>query len=199
MAQVRVPAQWFAQGVLPRICARHGGPSTGMTSRTMYTASPLWILILFLFAALIAVIVAIAIRGTIEGRLPGCASCAVDRRRFVNRRRAGWAVVVSLPLAAAGLGAIGVEGGALLALMFLAIPAALVFSCCGDLFRERGHLSKDRMWVELKGVSPEFARTIDGALRSIPPLPMQGAPPAGAPLLGTRALPFGSAPPPPSR
>lgn len=176
MAQVQVPANWFAQGTLPPICARHGGSATGMTHRKLYTRTPVWVLLFIPLGLLIAAIVAIAIRSGIDGRLPSCGSCAEDRRRFVTRVWAGWGVVVLLPVSAAGLSTMGVESGFLVALLFLAIPSALIFSFSFDSFRVRGHFSKDRLWVELKGVTEEFAGTVDAARRAVLLMPTQGAP-----------------------
>lgn len=184
MAQVQVPASWFAQGALPGICARHGGPATGMLPRKLYSRTPVWVLLLIPLGLLIAAIVALAIRSDINGRLPSCGLCAADRRRFVRRVWAGWGIVVLLPVSAVGLSAVGVESGFLFALLFLAIPAALIFSFSFDSFRVRGRFSKDRLWVELKGVSDEFAGTLDAARRALPLMPRQGTPvgygPAGA-------------------
>ena len=97
--------------------------------------------VLIPFSLLIAAIVMAAIRTTVRGQLPACATCTSERRRFVA------AVVARIVL-------------------LLFTVAALVMSFSGDAFRTRGVLSRDTLWVELKGVDRRFAGQVDRALRA---------------------------------
>ncbi len=137
----------------------------------------MWVLLLIPFGLVVAVLVAIAVRGTVRGKIPTCARCTADWRRFVNLRRGGWATVVLLFSAGMSLDGAGVVwGGALVMLSMFGTPVALVFGFSGDRFRTRGEVSKDRTWIELHRVSEEFAQCIAGALAPIVPVPLQAGP-----------------------
>jgi hypothetical protein len=57
------------------------------------------------------------------------------------------------------------DGWAVIVVLLFTV-VALVVSFSGDAFRTRGVLSRDTLWVELRGVDCRFAGQITGALRS---------------------------------
>jgi uncharacterized membrane protein YdcZ (DUF606 family) len=163
MATTRVPVPWFERHDLPHRCARHDVPSTHLDKRVFYTRTPAWVAVTFLAGVLLFVILAMALRTTAKGALPACPQCTRDRRRFRQWAWAAWIGAAVVFAVAIGMGSSG-----LILVGVLVLLAAIVVSCCGDRFRVSGFVSKDKMWVELKGVGPEFARMIDEALRPQP-------------------------------
>jgi hypothetical protein len=157
---VAVPASWVASGYLPQLCARHGTPATHWTKRKFYSRTPLWVFVLIPFSLLIAAIVMAAMRTTVRGQLPACAACTSERRRFVAAVVASWVGWFATLFVAASLS----DGWAVIVVLLLAV-VALVTSFSGDAFRTRGALSRDKLWVELKGVDRHFADQLNGALR----------------------------------
>ncbi|HET7310133.1 MAG TPA: hypothetical protein VFJ17_02280 [Mycobacteriales bacterium] len=192
MATVAVPAAWIAQGTLPPCCARHGGPATRQAKRRFDTKTPSWVLLLVLVALLIAVIVALAIRKSVQGQMPECEQCVQEQRRFKLTVLGAWVADVVLLVLAANLGAAG------LLLWLVATLAALIWSFAGgQRYRVHGYLSKDQMWVELRGASDEFAAAINAVVRPGQPVaPSEPvAPPVAAPQSVAAAQPV--APPQP--
>lgn len=64
--------------------------------------------------------------------------------------------------------------------------------------RARGHISKDRLWVELSGVHESYAALVDAALSSLPPAsagPGPSPPPQRSPAPGSPAPSSGWAKP----
>jgi hypothetical protein len=117
-------------------------------------------------------LVALAMRRSIEGPIPTCASCAVSRKNFVNRSIAFWAMTVAALLLALVL------GNPALLLLWLALTAgALIFTFSGDRSRVTGELEKDRTMVQLKGVAGSFVNALAGG----PPTP--GRPGSTAPTI----------------
>ena len=173
MQSINVPAGWVAAGTLPPCCARHGKPATQWQKRSFYTKTPGWVFALLLIAVLIALIVSLVLRRTVEGRLPACDDCRADRRRFV------WSVVGAWVFDIVAIGLLAHHGAAALLLWLLLTVGVLVFSFSADRFRVAGRVSKDLHWVELRGVHPSFASAISGAL--VPPQQFTPAP-ASAPL-----------------
>jgi hypothetical protein len=98
----------------------------------------------------------------LKGRIPACERCVADRRTFVVRAWASWAVAVALLVAGVSTGS-----GALTGISALLVVVALVFSFCGDQFRVSGALSKDRTWVDLKGTSESFDAQIRQAVGQV--------------------------------
>jgi hypothetical protein len=170
MADVRVPATWFAQGYQPGICARHGGPATTTRKRTLYTRIPPWFLLLLIGSVLLFLIVVLLTRKTIEGPMPACDRCTTERRRYLRSVAGGW-VGCLLLFIAAGFS----SNVAVLVLGGIAVVAALVWSCLGDVLRVRGWLSKDQVWLDLKGVSPVYASAIQLAARAASQQPPMAA------------------------
>jgi|GEM_PF-2112018 len=160
MADIAIPAQWYSQGRMPRICARHGGPATRPLKRSMFTATPPWVWLLVLVSLLIAAIVALAIRRSAVGHLPGCERCVSDRRRFFGAAVGG----LSAGLLLFVLGA-AAASDVMLLLGLLVFVVALLGSLCGDQFRVRGRLRKDLVWIELRGTAPEFAAEVARGLQ----------------------------------
>jgi hypothetical protein len=158
---VAVPVPWVASGHLPPLCARHGTPATRLAKRKFYSRTPFWVFVLIPFSLLIAAIVMAAIRTTVRGQLPACATCTSERRRFVAAVVACWVVWFAMLFVAASLS----DGWAVIVVLLFTV-AALVMSFSGDAFRTRGVLSRDTLWVELKGVDRRFAGQVDGALRA---------------------------------
>jgi hypothetical protein len=152
VANVAIPTQWYSQGRMPRLCARHGGPASRTVRRTFYTPTPPWVWLLVLVSLLVAAIVALAIRTSLPGHLPGCARCVSDRRVFVGSVLGG--LTAGVLLFVAGVAA---ASGVLVGLGMLVVAAALLGSMCGDQFRVRGRLRKDKSWIELSGTAPAFA------------------------------------------
>jgi hypothetical protein len=186
MTRVEIPAVWVAEGHLPPTCARHGVPMTTWTSRSFYTRTPWWVFLLFVVSLLIALIVSLAIRTTVSGRLPSCSRCKTERRRFVWSALGAW--VASLTLLFVVPSALSVPSWFLFVLFGLVL-AALIFSFAGDQFRVTGSVSKDRTWVELKGVSEPFAAAIRQALSAPAPAVEQPSttPASPAPLAPSAA------------
>jgi hypothetical protein len=145
---------------MPRLCARHGGPASRTVKRSFHTPTPPWVLLLILVSLLIAAIVALAIRKSAHGYLPGCARCASDRRGFIAAACGG--LTVGLLLTVLGF---AVDSAGLLLLSLLVFLVALVGTFCGDQFRVRGRLRKDLQWVELRGVAPGFAAEMTRGLQ----------------------------------
>ena len=163
----------MASGTLPPVCARHGGPATRWQRRSFYTRTPWWVLVLIPIALLLALVVALAVRGTVTANLPTCDRCDSERRRFRLSVVAAWVGDVVLLVAFAQLGAAG------LLLWVLTTLAALVWSFSGDRRRVSGRVSNDRLWVQLQGVHASFAAPVIDALRN--PAIVGPPPPAGPP------------------
>ncbi len=181
---VTLPAPWLAGGQLPMVCARHGGPSSHRAKRSIHTKTPSWVFLIMLCSLLIGAIVALSIRKTVKGQLSACSRCTTDRRRF----RA--AVVAAWVLSAVLLGVVGSSPSDFWVVLWtLFAIGALTFTFCGDLFRVRGHLRPDLVWVDLKGVHEDFARPVMEALR--PPVPAGAAPVLGASTGAVNVLPGG--------
>jgi len=163
VAEVRVPATWFAQGYLPRVCARHGQPSSATRKRKFYSQTPPWLYLLLLGSVLLFLIVVLATRKTVEGSLPECARCSSERRRFLWSVLAAWFASLGLFIGAGFTASLAlvVLGGA-------AIVAAAVWSCIGDRLRARGWLTKDEVWLDLRGVDASFANQIRQAVQGTP-------------------------------
>jgi uncharacterized Tic20 family protein len=174
MADVAVPAAWIAQGTLPPCCARHGGPATRQGKRRFDTKTPIWVYLLLVFGVLIAAVVMLAMRKSVQGVVAECDQCARERRQFKLTVLGAWIIDVALLVAAGTLGAVGIV------LWVLVTVAALVWSFTGgQRYRVHGNLSNDQMWVELKGASEEFAVAINSVVRPEQPVaaPQQLAPP----------------------
>jgi hypothetical protein len=172
MTTVAVPAAWIAQGTLPPCCARHGGPATRQAKRRFDTKTPSWVLLLVLVALLVAAIVALVLRKSVEGQLPGCDQCARDQRRFKLTVLGAWVADLVVLVLAVQIGPAG------LLLWLLATLGALVWSFAGGArYRVTGNLRKDQQWVDLRGVSEEFAAAINAVVQPTPVAPPQ---PVGA-------------------
>ncbi len=180
MAKVQVPAHWVAASYLPPICARHGGPATAFQQRKLFSRAPAWSYLLIPLGLLIFAIVTLAIRTTVQCRLPSCSRCSADRRRFIMG-------VVSLWVATVGVFVLGVqlESGALVGLGFVAIVVDLIACFTGDYFRAAGHVSKDRAWVNFTRVDHAFATAVNNAVRPAAPV----LTPTGAPAVAYYASP----------
>jgi uncharacterized membrane protein YdcZ (DUF606 family) len=167
MTRVWIPAIWYAQGHLPAICARHGGPATESTSRKIHTKTPPWIYVVMLASPLIGVIVAMCVRKTVPGRIPACARCRTERRNYVLSVIGGWVAAFAVLFAAAAM-----SSTPLVLIGILGLFAALIWSFCGDIRRVRGNATKDVTWIELHGVCPEFRQEVEqGVLRAGVPVP----------------------------
>jgi hypothetical protein len=82
---------------LPPVCARHGRRATDTRRVTFYSRAPLWTVLLFFVAILIALIVILAVRKDIKSpawRL--CDQCRADRSQ---RLLAGWSLMLLGPVA----------------------------------------------------------------------------------------------------
>jgi hypothetical protein len=168
MTTVAVPAAWIAQGTLPPCCARHGGPATRQAKRRFDTKTPSWVLLLVLVALLVAAIVALVLRKSVEGQLPGCDQCARDQRRFKLTVLGAWVADVVVLVLAVQIGPAG------LLLWLLVTLGALVWSFAGGArYRVTGNLRKDQQWVDLRGVSEEFAAAINAVVQPTPVAPPQ--------------------------
>jgi hypothetical protein len=184
MASVNVPTMWIAQSSLPGICARHGGPATQGQRRKFYTRTSPWVLLLVPFTLLLALIVALATRETVEGQLPACERCTRDRRRHIQTVWAGWLASLLVLVIGAANASSG-TGGAFL-LLWLALTAFMLYwSFAEQRYRVTGRLSKDRQWVELLGADRAFVTALSSALQA-PPVAMQ---PAMAPSPSSGAMP----------
>ncbi|HTR69993.1 MAG TPA: hypothetical protein VMH41_07160 [Mycobacteriales bacterium] len=127
--------------------------------RRFYSTPPWWLIILVPFTLLLVLIIALAIRKTVEGPLPACEACANDRRRFVTRVWVGWGVAFALLVLVAAV------GSPLVGLLWLLVQlVVLVETFRGDSYRVRGKVSADGQWVELVGADEHFVREIVNAL-----------------------------------
>jgi hypothetical protein len=155
MSSVCVPATLVERGVLPPVCPLHGLPATELKARTFYTRTPAWVLVLCLVSLLVPVLVALALRSSIEGQVPACESCAGARVVFLQRSIALWAATgVALTFALA-------LGNAPLLLLGLALTAgALVFTFAGDTSIVAGELDKRRYVVRFRGVASPFVQAV---------------------------------------
>jgi hypothetical protein len=133
--------------------------------RRFYSNPPWWLIILAPFTLLIVVIVAMAIRKTVEGDLPGCETCSTDRRRFVTRVWIGWAACLGLIILAAFA-----PTSPVLLIWLLVQIAVLIETFRGDSYRVRGKASTDGHWVELVGADEQFVRELAHALAAYQPL-----------------------------
>jgi hypothetical protein len=175
MTEVRVPATWFAQGYLPQICARHGVPATTSLKRNIYSRPSPWLYLLILPSVLLFLIVVLIMRKTVPGRLPSCAGCRTERRRYLLSVFGGWVVSLAIFISAGFTSSLAfvVLGG-------VAVVAAIVWSCLGDQFRVRGSLGADQVWVTLRGADESFANQIQLALQPTPQPPVVTGPPSAA-------------------
>jgi hypothetical protein len=173
MTHVDVPAHWVFTGQMGPLCARHGIATDRALRRTFYTRTPSWVYLLLVTGVLLMVIVATALRKTVQGVVPGCQRCADERRRALTL---GWAAVALVPVLF--VVAAAVSSVTLLVLAALAVPAAVVAMMLVERRRVTGVLSKDQQTVTLKGVAPQFADAARAA-----------ATPALAPPYGT-VLPY---------
>jgi hypothetical protein len=151
MSSVRVPATLIERGTLPPVCPLHGLPSTELMARKFYTRTPAWVLALCLVSLAVPVLVALAMRRSIQGQVPACESCAGARVTFVQRSIALWAAnAVTLTFAVA-------LGHVWLLLLWLAMTTGgLVFAFTGDRSKVVGELEKGRSVVQLRGVASPF-------------------------------------------
>ena len=170
MATVSVPTSWITLGALPACCARHGGPATRADQRKFYTRTPWWVYLFIPVGLLIAAVIALAIRGTVDGPLPSCESCARERRRWIRTVWSLWGL--DLALLAASIAAANSPIGKVAAGLWLLVTlVALVWSSRADRIRVTGRVSKDRNWVELRRVSDVFQNAVTTALQASTALP----------------------------
>ena len=162
-----IPAEWYRVGWVPPVCARHGRPATAPLKRTFYTRTPGWVYLLIVLSLAVAAIVSLAIRKSARGTLPGCDRCVAERRRFVWSAVGGW--VLALGILFPALGADGRAAGLVAAFGLLLLIAAFGWTLSGDRVRVRGHLRKDLVWLDLTGVSPEFASEVRAELARTQP------------------------------
>jgi uncharacterized membrane protein YdcZ (DUF606 family) len=168
---VGVPTSWVAQNHLPPVCARHGVPATKAEKRTFATAPPRWSYLLIVLGVLIFLIVVLATRTKVDTNLPACEQCGKDRKRF-------WvyvAVAGAVSVAVFATGA-AIPSDGLTLLGFFLLLATLILACLRDRFRVSGTMSRDRAWVNLKGIHEKFAAEISGALAAPPPSTVPSGP-----------------------
>lgn len=179
MSGVQVPETWMAQSYLPPLCARHGVPSTSSLKRTFYSKPPPWSYLLIFFGVVVFVLVVTLTRAKVTGNVPACVECARERRRF-------WLMVLAAWIASLAILVLGItfsKAGVTL-LGFFAILGAVIVSLLGDRFRVSGNVSKDRIWVNLKGVHETFAAAVNDGVRAStasPVEPSTSAPPSSLP------------------
>ena len=169
--KVRVPTSWMAQNYVPPVCARHGVPATTAARRTFATPPPVWSYLLIVLGVVVFLIVVLATRTKVDTALPGCEQCGQERRRFWSYLAVAGAV--SAAVFATGI-AISSDGLAMLG--FFLLLATLVMACLRDRFRVSGTVSRDRAWVNLKGVHERFAAEVNGALAAQPPSTVPSGP-----------------------
>jgi hypothetical protein len=155
-----------ASGYFPAICARHGKPATQRISRKFQTRTPVWVVVLIILSLLIAVLVAMALRKTVTGQLPGCAECDRERSRFRSKVAGGWVATTLVWLVS-----LVTLNAFLLLVALVATLFALVFSF-SEGYGVRGFLTQDQLWVQLKGLSPAFVNAVQAGPPQASPVPV---------------------------
>jgi len=150
--KVALPAAALSSQALAALgmCPRHGTPATTTRWRTFWSPLPIW---LFLLVGVLASF----FRKKLVGPVPECGQCGHERQRFRFAVGGVWLLVTLLlfvlpaviPSAAVGF-----------AIWLLLAVAAVLFSFAGEQWRVRGVLTKDQLWLELKGVHPYFAHAV---------------------------------------
>ena len=161
-----VPAQAVSSGALTPLglCPRHGLPAVRTKKRSYYTATPTWLYLLVLVSLLIAVLILLAVRKTVAGPVPDCATCVADqkRRRAIVLGSWGLALVVLI-------GGMAANSGAVAAIGFFGLIAALLATFAVPQKWQQGQVTKDGYWVELKDPAPAFREAATRAMAAAQP------------------------------
>jgi hypothetical protein len=129
--EVRVPAHFVSSGWgTPTVCVKHGEAAVERKNVRFISPPPGWSYVLVLAGVVVAVIVMLAIRKTVEAKdWPFCEHCRQDRRK---------GLIIGLGIVAAGVAglvpafSIPGDGGALLTLLcVLVLVAGYILSIRG--------------------------------------------------------------------
>jgi hypothetical protein len=168
--KVTVPAQALRGHALPALglCPRHGAPASSVRSRTFWTRTPIW-------AFLLIGVLAMFLRKQVDGPVPECGTCAKERRRYRQAVAAAWVTAFAVLVVGVGRASTSV----LIAGSFMLL-GALILTAISEEWRVQGVLSRDQLWLTLKGVHPAFVQAAQTAMHQAaqaPALAHQGFPP----------------------
>lgn len=159
MASVDIPVGDFQHGQPPPVCPKHGLASTETTVHKFNTRDSTWLVALIIVSFALALIVAIAIRSSVSGRLPRCEQCARAKRQVIAVVAVSWIVVL------ATFWPVTVSGGIPAVVWFVALVVVTLGSVVApNRVAVRGWLTKDKRFVHLKDVHPNFADQVSALL-----------------------------------
>jgi hypothetical protein len=148
------------------ICPRHANPAVRSKKRSYYSATPPWVYVLILASLLIAVIIMIAIRKTVTGQVPDCATCMAEQKK---RTAIAWVIAaVAVAVLLAGLSA---TNGLVSLIGFLLLVVAICYPLAAPKKWQQGVVTKDGYWVEMKKVAPAFAAAVQHQVAAATPIP----------------------------
>lgn len=159
--RISVPSHAITSGALVELgtCPRHPLLAAKTGQRTFYTRTPAWVILIALASLLVGAIVALLIRKEVKGPVPECARCRTVRTRFRLGVLLVWGALAAalFPLAEVG-------NGVGFLVWFGLLLLVLGFSASGSTWRVRGTLSKDLLWVELRGVEVHFVQAVQARM-----------------------------------
>ena len=156
--KVDVPSAALRTGALVElgICARHGTPATRSRTRRFSTSPPAALVLLAFFSFFLVLLLFGLFQKETRGPIPECDRCARTYRRRLTTLWVG--VIGGIVLFVVGLA----QWPPLALVGLVAFLVGIVVGVMADLARVRGDLASDLMWVELRGVSAEFAEVAAG-------------------------------------
>jgi hypothetical protein len=162
VASLEIRAGDFERGVLPAVCPKHGATTMDTSQRRFYTRTPAWLIALIVISLALALIVALAIRSGLSGRLPRCEQCLRAKRRTVTVLAALWLALI------VGFWPITVAGGAVAAVWFVLLVLVVIGSITASgHWSVSGWLTKDKSLIHLRNVHPEFVNAVTVPASSI--------------------------------
>ncbi len=127
-----------------------------MTSTTIYSRTPLWVIPIILLSLLVGAIVALAIRKTVTGSWPFCPECEKSRRSRILTMLVALAACAGAIALAAATGA-----AALLLLALVAAVVAAVFGCLSSWTSQIGaDVDRDSGAVHVRSPSASFVAAL---------------------------------------
>jgi hypothetical protein len=165
MATVRVRRDDYEDGVLPEVCVRTGAPAELMVDHRSIRGLGAWGVLFLLLGpvGLVAwVLVDRLLRREAHGMLP--VTRAAREASLAARRR--WDAVVWAGVAAAAVGVLLLLAGdgwrtASAVLISVGLAVALIAWVGPASLQPHGTPDRDGRWIEISGVSSEFARAYE--------------------------------------
>lgn len=157
---IDIPVGDYEHGQPPPVCPKHGLPATETSMRKFYTRDSPWLVVLIIVSLALALIVALAIRSSVSGRVPRCEQCARARRQTVTVLALLWLVLLAtfLPITASGTTTVT-------AVWFVALVVVVAGSIVAPgRSSVRGWLTNDKRYVHLKDVHPNFAVAVSALI-----------------------------------